>query len=77
MSGKLITGSLLIESLHDAKYGYNDIHGAVTLVPELSKLYHGVFNVAFGARTDHTLDDDGMGLIANFEDIVTRDKAES
>ncbi len=76
MNDELITEALLVEGLHDAKYGYNDIHGTVTLVPELLKLYHGVFDVAFGACADYTLDDDGMGLIANFEDIVARDEAE-
>ena len=76
MSGGLISGAILIEGLHNAKYGYDNIHGTVTLVPELLKLYYGVFDVAFGACTDDTLDDDGMRLIANFEDIVPRDKAE-
>jgi hypothetical protein len=76
MNGELITKALLVEGLHDAKNGYNDINGTVTLVPELLKLPDGVLDVTFGACADHTLDGDGMGLIANFEDIVARDEAE-
>ena len=76
MNGELITEDSLVKGLHDAKYGYNDIHGTVTLVPELLKLPHRVLDVTFGACADNTLDDDRMGLIANFEDIVTRDEVE-
>ncbi len=72
-----MTKALLIERLHDAKYGYNDIHGTVTFVPELLKFYSGIFDVAFGACADHALDDDGMGLVAHFEDIVARDEIET
>jgi len=66
----------LIKGLHDAKYRHNDIHGTVTLVPKFLELYHGVLDVALGACADYGLHDDGVGLVAHFEDIVARDEAE-
>lgn len=66
----------LVKRLHDAKDRHDDIHGTVTLAPKLLELYHGILNVALGACADHALHDDGVWLVAHFEDVVARDEAE-
>lgn len=66
----------LVKRLHNAKDRHNDIHGTVTLIPKLLELYHGILNVAFGARANHALHDDGVWLVAHFEHVVARDEAE-
>jgi len=65
----------LVKRLHNAEYRHDDIHGTVTLVPKLLELYHGILNVALGACADHALHDDGVWLVAHFEDVVARDEA--
>ena len=65
----------LVKGLHDPKYRHNNIDGTVTLVPELLELYHRVLDVPLGTCTHHALHDDGVRLVAHFEDIVARDEA--
>ena len=66
----------LIEHLYDPEYSHHDIDRAIALVPKLVELVHGAVNVAREAGSNHGLDDNGVGLVADFEHIVPRHESE-
>lgn len=60
----------LIVRLYNPEYRHHYVYGAVPLVPERSELFHSCVDVSFQARLDQGLDENGMWLIADFEDVV-------
>ena len=76
MRVKFYKSNSLVKRLHNAEYSHNNIHSAVTLVPKLLEFYQGVLDVTLGACTNHALHNDGVWLVAHFEDIIARDEAE-
>jgi hypothetical protein len=67
----------LVEGLDDSEYRHDDVNSTVTLLPKLIQLLHGSVDVSFYAGSNSGLDDDGMGLVANFENIVPRNKSKA
>lgn len=67
----------LIKSLRNPKNSNNYIHRTISLVPKFTELLHRPLDVALRARADDGLDDDGVRLVADFEDVVARDEAEA
>lgn len=69
--------ALLIESLHDTKYGHDNVHCAISLIPEFVQLLHCSINIAFHTCSNCGLYNDGVRLVAYFENVVARNKAKS
>ena len=66
----------LIAHLYDPEYSHHDVDRAIALVPKLVELVHRAVNVALEARSNHGLDDNGVGLVADFEYVVPRYESE-
>ena len=62
---------LLVECFGYSEYGYDDVHRAVTLVPELAQLLHRGFYVTLCTCPNDRLDDYGMGLVTDFENVIS------
>lgn len=67
----------VVETLDHAEDGDDNVDGRVSLVPQLVDDLEGRVDVAGLARLDHLADLDGVRLVADLEDVVLRDKAES
>ena len=68
--------NLLVKRLRHPKQRDHDINCTITLVPEFVKLLQRSVNIALLARPNYGLDDNGVGLIADFEDVVPGNEAE-
>lgn len=62
---------MLVECFGDSEYGYDDVHRAVTLVPELAQLLHRSFYVTLCTCPNDRLDDYWMGLVTDFENVIS------
>lgn len=68
--------NLRIHRLDHTEDGHYDIYGAVALIPQIPQTVQRIIYLLRLALLHHLLDDNGMGLIANFEDVVWRDEVE-
>jgi hypothetical protein len=68
--------NLRIHRLDHTEDGHYDIYSAVPLIPQIPQTVQRVIYLLRLALLHHLLDHNGMGLIANFEDVVWRDKVE-
>lgn len=71
------TQRLLVCRFHDSEDCDDDIHCAVTLIPQLVKLVHGRIDIRLLTCCEDCLDYYRMWLIADFEHVFARDKAKA
>ena len=64
-------------SLAHAKYIRDNILGGVAQLPEMGQDLVCLINVGLNAVAQHVLDQEGVGLITNFEYVLRFYKAES
>lgn len=69
--------NVLIECLGHSEDGRDDVDGRVALVPKSLELFQRNHDISLVTRLEHSLNDKRMRLIAHFEDILSRDDAES
>ena len=67
--------ALLVKGLHNPEYCDHDVNRTIPLVPEFIELLHRPVDVALEACPDNSLDNNGVWLVAYFEDVVAGDKA--
>jgi hypothetical protein len=60
-----------VKCLHYPEYRHNDIHGTVSLLPQVVQLFHRGVKVAFVTRSDDRLNSNRVGLVADLEHVVT------
>lgn len=67
----------VVHALHDTEDGHDNVDGRVSLVPEGMDCLEGRVDISLRALQDHVAEDDGVGLVADLEDVVVRNEAES